>query len=179
MTAVILSLMGVFMGLMIHDKPFSVMMGGIGAISLAGIVVNNSIVLMDFTLQLRKRGYAMAEAAVLAGAVRLRPVMLTAVTTVLGLLPVAIGMEVDFIGWPSVEFGSEGGTFWIPMALAVIYGLSVATLLTLIVVPVLYTTTERMKQSLARLLFARRGEPAAESEPEAGSSPAVTGAAGS
>jgi multidrug efflux pump subunit AcrB len=152
MSSVVLSLMGVFLGLIIHDRPFSVMMGGIGVISLAGIVVNNAIVLIDFVRQLRKRGLALREAVVLAGQVRLRPVLLTTVTTVLGLLPVAVGMDIDFYRWPIVVFGSEGGKFWLPMALSVIYGLAVATLLTLVVVPVLYYTVEHAKQNLARWL---------------------------
>jgi CzcA family heavy metal efflux pump len=150
MSSVVLSLMGVFLGLIIHDRPFSVMMGGIGVISLAGIVVNNAIVLIDFVRRLRKRGLALRDAVVLAGQVRLRPVVLTAVTTVLGLLPVAIGMDIDFYRWPVVVLGSEGGKFWLPMALSVIYGLAVATLLTLIVVPVLYYTVETAKETLAR-----------------------------
>lgn len=152
MSSVVLSLMGVFIGLIIHDRPFSVVMGGIGVISLAGIVVNNAIVMIDFINQVRRRGYACDEAVVLAAMVRLRPVLLTAVTTVLGLLPVAIGMDIDFYRWPIVIFGSEGGTFWVPMALAVIYGLAFATVLTLIVVPVLYSTVEGSKRDLGGLM---------------------------
>jgi multidrug efflux pump subunit AcrB len=167
MSSVVLSLMGVFLGLMIHDRPFSVVMGGIGVISLAGVVVNNAIVLIDFINQLRRRGMAVNEAVVLAGMVRLRPVVLTAVTTVLGLMPIAIGMDVDFYRWPRViVFGSEGGTFWLPMALATIYGLTVATVLTLVVVPVLYSGVESLKAVFATLpkriaerLVRRRPEP--------------------
>ncbi len=142
LSSVILSLIGVFMGLILHDRPFSIMMGGIGVISLAGVVVNNAIVLLDFTNRLRKRGYARNEAVVLAGMARLRPVLMTAITTILGLLPVALGVEINFFGWPILRFGSESGVFWTPMALAVIYGLSVATVLTLVVVPVLYTLVD-------------------------------------
>ncbi|MDH5753435.1 MAG: efflux RND transporter permease subunit, partial [Deltaproteobacteria bacterium] len=109
LSSVVLSLMGVFIGLMIHQKPFSVMMGGIGVISLAGIVVNNAIVLIDFINQLRRRGYSRREAVVMAGMVRLRPVMLTAVTTILALIPVAAGMDIDFFRFPRVVvFGGEG-----------------------------------------------------------------------
>jgi CzcA family heavy metal efflux pump len=152
MSSVILSLMGVFLGLMIHNLPFSVVMGGIGVISLAGVVVNNAIVLIDFINQLRKRGLSVDEAVVLAGMVRLRPVFLTAITTVLGLMPIALGMDIDFYRWPRViVFGSEGGSFWLPMALATIYGLSVATVLTLVVVPVLYSSVESGKLFLAVL----------------------------
>ena len=146
LSSVILSLIGVFFGLILHDRPFSIMMGGIGVISLAGVVVNNAIVLLDFTNRLRKRGYARNEAVVLAGMARLRPVLMTAATTVLGLLPVAAGIEMNFFGWPIMRFGSESGVFWTPMALAVIYGLSVATVLTLVVVPVLYTLLDDLAQ---------------------------------
>ena len=157
MSSVVLSLMGVFLGLMVHGRPFSVVMGGIGVISLAGIVVNNAIVLMDFIGQLRKRGYDLEQAVVLAGMVRLRPVLLTAITTILGLVPIVMGMDINFFRWPMVVFGSEGGTFWMPMALAVIYGLAVATVLTLIVVPVLYTTIELGKTRLGAMIR-RNGE---------------------
>ena len=151
LSSVVLSLMGVFLGLMVHDRPFSVLMTGIGAISLAGIVVNNAIVLIDFIRQLRARGVPRDEAVVLAGMVRLRPVLLTAATTVLGLLPVAMGMEINFTRWPIVLFGSESSSFWTPMALAVIYGLSLATILTLVVVPMLYTLSEASSEWLIKM----------------------------
>jgi len=186
MSSVILSLMGVFLGLMIHDRPFSIMMGGIGVISLAGIVVNNAIVLIDFINQLRRQGMDLARAVVMGGMVRLRPVLLTAVTTVLGLLPVAIGMDIDFFREEMVVFGSEGGTFWLPMALAVIYGLSVATVLTLIVVPVLYYTVEDTKQDMMRgwrWLMAlpamrRKGASGVEGDPDTAPSGAAQAATG-
>jgi multidrug efflux pump subunit AcrB len=144
LASVFASMAGVFMGMSIHGTPISVLMGGIGAISLAGIVVNNAIVLIDYTSQLRKRGYDSREAVVLAGMTRLRPVVLTAVTTILGLMPITMGMDIDFYRWPNVIlFGSEGGTFWKPMNLSIIYGLSVATFLTLFLVPVLYSLIDK------------------------------------
>lgn len=153
LSSVLLSLMGVFLGLIIQDLPFSVLMGGMGTVSLAGIVVNNAIVMIDFIRQLRERGLPRDEAVLMAALVRLRPVMLTAITTVLGLMPVAIGMDINFYrGWNFAVFGSESGTFWKPMAYAIIYGLSVATILTLVVVPVLYSALDGMKQSIAGLL---------------------------
>lgn len=152
MLVVFLSLSGVLVGLIIHDRPFSLIMTGIGGISLAGIVVNNAIVLVDFIQQLRKKGYAALDAIVTAAAVRLRPVLLTAVTTILGLMPMALGMDINFFRWPDpILLGVPSGAFWKPMALAVIYGISVSTLLTLIVVPILYSLQESLKNVFGRL----------------------------
>ncbi len=138
MTSVILSLSGVFLGLLLTATPFGIIMTGIGVISLAGVVVNNAIVLIDYINQLRRQGIALDEALVRAGVVRFRPVMLTAITTILGLLPMAVGVSFDFRSF-SWEIGGESAQWWGPMAVAVIFGLGVATLLTLLVVPVLYS----------------------------------------
>ena len=136
LTSVILSLIGVFLGLLITDTAFGVIMTGIGVISLAGVVVNNAIVLIDYYHQLLERGIPSTEALIKAGITRFRPVMLTAITTILGLLPMATGVSFNFrdVAW---EIGSESSQWWGPMAVAVIFGLAVATLLTLVVVPVL------------------------------------------
>ncbi|MCP4755411.1 MAG: efflux RND transporter permease subunit [Proteobacteria bacterium] len=153
LASVFASLAGIFLGMSVHSTPVSILMGGIGTISLAGIVVNNAIVLIDYIGQLRKKGHACREAVVIAGMVRLRPVVLTAVTTILGLLPITLGMDIDFYRWPNiVVFGSEGGTFWRPMNLAIIYGLATATFLTLFLVPVLYSLNDAAKTKLRKLL---------------------------
>jgi len=138
MTSVILSWIGVFLGLLITQKPFGVIMTGMGVISLAGVVVNNAIVLIDYTNQLRQRGLSCHDAIVQAGCIRMRPVLLTAITTILGLVPMAIGISYNFrqTRW---EIGSESTQWWGPMASVVIFGLLVATLLTLFVVPNLYS----------------------------------------
>ncbi|WP_298037682.1 efflux RND transporter permease subunit [uncultured Desulfuromonas sp.] len=141
MTSVILSLTGVFLGLMLTATPFGIIMTGIGVISLAGVVVNNAIVLIDYVNQLRGQGMELRDALVRAGTVRFRPVLLTAVTTILGLLPMAVGVSFDFRSF-SWEIGGESAAWWGPMAIAVIFGLAVATLLTLVVVPVLYSLSE-------------------------------------
>ena len=138
MTSVILSLAGVFFGLYILDMPFSTIMTGIGCISLAGVVVNNAIVLIDFVNQQRKAGMPVDEAIVSAGEIRFRPVMLTAITTILGLIPMALGVSYDFWNWKWIV-GGESSQWWGPMAVAVIFGLAFATLLTLVVVPTLYS----------------------------------------
>jgi multidrug efflux pump len=136
LTSVLLSLIGVFLGLLITDTAFGVIMTGIGVISLAGVVVNNAIVLIDYFNQLKERGMAVREALIKAGLVRFRPVMLTAITTILGLLPMATGISFDFRN-VALDIGNESSQWWGPMAVAVIFGLAVATLLTLVVVPVL------------------------------------------
>ncbi len=139
MTSVILSLIGVFLGLIVTQTAFGVIMTGMGVISLAGVVVNNAIVLIDYINVLRKqRGKSCREAIILAGTTRFRPVMLTAITTVLGLLPMAIGVSLDVHKF-DIIMGSDMSQYWGPMSTAVIFGLVVATMLTLFVVPCLYS----------------------------------------
>jgi len=147
MTSVILSLSGVFLGLILTLTNFGIIMTGIGVISLAGVVVNNAIVLIDYINQLRRSGLGLYESLVRAGLVRFRPVMLTAMTTILGLLPMAVGVSFDFRSF-SWEIGGESAQWWGPMAVAVIFGLAVATLLTLVVVPVLYALFARLKEAM-------------------------------
>jgi multidrug efflux pump len=134
--SVVLSLIGVFLGLVVTGTAFGVIMTGIGVISLAGVVVNNAIVLISYYRQLMDGGMPSQDALIRAGMVRFRPVMLTAITTILGLLPMATGISFDFrkLVW---DIGGESSQWWGPMAVAVIFGLGVATVLTLVVVPVL------------------------------------------
>lgn len=148
LTSVILSIGGVLIGLMIFQMPFGIIMTGVGIISLAGIVVNNAIVLIDYIDVLRRRdGLSRHDALVKGGRTRLRPVILTAVTTALGLVPLAIGLNFDFFGLygslePNLFWGGEDAAWWGPMAVAVIAGIVFATFLTLVLVPVLYSLTE-------------------------------------
>jgi multidrug efflux pump subunit AcrB len=148
MTAVILSLGGAFLGLTVLNSPFGIIMTGVGVISLAGVVVNNGIVLIDYINKLRQRGFELREAVVAGGATRLRPVMLTAVTTILGLLPMVTGVSYDFHKL-AISWVSESSQWWRSMAIVVIFGLMVATFLTLVVVPVLYVFIEESKDRLA------------------------------
>ena len=136
LTSVILSFIGVFLGLLVTGTAFGIIMTGVGVISLAGVVVNNAIVLIDYFEQLKKGGMETRQALVTAGLTRFRPVLLTAVTTILGLLPMAVGVSFDFFRMELIT-KSESAQWWGPMAVAVIFGLLVATLLTLVVVPVL------------------------------------------
>ncbi|MGA1380421.1 MAG: efflux RND transporter permease subunit [Schleiferiaceae bacterium] len=162
LAAVILSLIGVFLGLIIFRMDFVIIMTMIGIISLAGVVVNNAIVLADYSGQLMERRKAelgmdeddrlpVAELSGIiteAGKTRLRPVLLTAITTVLGLLPLATGMNIDFVGLflhndADIYFGGDNVIFWGPISWTVIYGLTFATFLTLVIMPVMIYLTER------------------------------------
>ena len=166
MLSVVLSLIGVLWGLIVTGTPFGLIMTGVGVISLAGIVVNNAIVLCDFIQQLRARGVEKTRAVVRAGALRFRPVLLTAVTTVLGLLPLTVGLNVDFFNL-TVEYGSETSQWWGAMGVAVIAGLTVATVLTLVVVPVMYhTLDEFVGVAVSRPDERRATKSAGANEPE-------------
>jgi len=150
LTSVILSLGGAFLGLAVIKSPFGIIMTGVGIISLAGVVVNNAIVLIDYANRLRSSGKSVNEALILSGVTRLRPVCLTAITTILGLLPMVTGVSYDFHVM-AFSFVSESSQWWRSMAIVVIFGLMVATLLTLVVVPVIYAAIESLKQGLLKL----------------------------
>lgn len=162
--SVILSLAGVFLGIVITRSPFVIIMTMIGIISLAGIVVNNAIVLIDYTNLIRTRRKEelglgetdqltideVKESIISGGQTRLRPVLLTAITTVLGLVPLATGMNIDFFSLftefdPKIFFGGDNAIFFGPMSEAIIYGLTFATFLTLVAVPVMYYLLYRLK----------------------------------
>ncbi len=166
---VVFSTIGVFLGLGIFKMEFVVIMTGIGIISLAGIVVNNGIVLVDYIdlTRTRKReelglpedaflpSKVQIEALVEAGRTRLRPVLLTAVTTVLGLVPLAVGLNFDFLNLythfdPKISIGGESVAFWGPMSWTVIFGLTFATFLTLLVSPVMYMITIRINYRIKK-----------------------------
>ena len=169
MIAILLSLIGVFGGLVISGNPFVIMMTMMGIISLAGIVVNNGVVLLDYAqllidrkkhdLGLKNDEYLsredLFESIVTAGKARLRPVLLTAITTILGLIPLAIGFNINFFTMfknfdPNIYMGGDNVIFWGPLAWTVIYGLLIATFLTLIVVPILFYLITLFKMWLKR-----------------------------
>ncbi len=139
--SIILSIIGVMWGLLLTRMHFSIVMTGVGIISLAGIVVNNAIVLVDCINQQKAKGLTTGDAVITAGRLRLRPVLLTAVTTILGLIPMAVGFSFDV---HTFRFTTGGATsaWWAPMAIAVIFGLAVSTLLTLILVPLMYSLAD-------------------------------------
>lgn len=134
LTAVVLSTIGVFIGFLILDLPFSIIMGGVGIIALAGIVVNNNIILIDTFDVLKKQIPDQREALIRTGAQRLRPVFLTAFTTILGLLPMVTGIGIDFVN-RDVAIGAPSMQWWKQLSSAIVFGLSFATILTLIVTP--------------------------------------------
>ncbi|WP_064604779.1 efflux RND transporter permease subunit [Photobacterium sp. J15] len=136
LSAVLFSTIGVFLGLLIFQRPFGIVMSGIGVISLAGIVVNNNIVLIDTYNQLRRKGYDKTLAVMHTGSQRLRPVLLTTITTILGLMPMVLEMNIDLIS-RKVEFGAPSTQWWSQLATAVSGGLAFATVLTLILTPCL------------------------------------------
>lgn len=141
MSAVLISLIGVFIGLIVYQMPFGIIMTGIGVISLAGVVVNNNIVLIDYINVLRRRGFERREAIIRAGLRRFRPVTLTAITTILGLIPLTFGFGFDLYTF-SFSGSGESSEFWKSMGIAVIFGLAFATILTLIIVPTVYSTLD-------------------------------------
>lgn len=167
MLAIFLSFIGVFGGLVITGSAFVIMMTMVGIISLAGIVVNNGVVLLDYAqllidrkkneLDLEEHDYLetedLFESIVRAGKARLRPVLLTAITTILGLIPLAIGFNINFFTLfkdfdPNIYMGGDNVVFWGPLAWTVIYGLFVATFLTLIIVPVLFFLANKLKRKI-------------------------------
>ncbi|MFH1845420.1 MAG: efflux RND transporter permease subunit, partial [bacterium] len=158
-SSVVLSLIGVLAGLLITATPFGIIMTGVGVISLAGIVVNNAIVLLTYIEQLRERGIGKVEAIIQAGMTRFRPVVLTAVTTILGLIPLTTGFSINFGKLFHGDFshaviiGGESSQWWGPMGVAVIWGLAVATFLTLIVVPVMYSALDPIKRGLYQVFI--------------------------
>jgi multidrug efflux pump len=169
MFTVLFSLNGVFLGLSIFNMPFVVLMTGIGIISLAGVVVNNAIVLIDYSMYLRtmkraEMGIAkddmlpyreLVNTLVNSGKTRLRPVLLTALTSILALFPMATGLNINFITLmteldPNIYIGGDSASFWAPMSWTMIFGLSFATFLTLVLVPSMVLIADRMKRSFGR-----------------------------
>lgn len=185
MLSVLFSTIGVFLGLVVTGADVVIVMTGVGIISLAGVVVNNAIVLIDYTNLTIKRKreelglpdgtlpyHLVKESIIEAGATRLRPVLLTAITTILGLIPLAIGFNFDFFGLvndldPDIYIGGESADFWKSMAWTVIYGLTFATFLTLIVIPAMYWLFYRAKY----YVIAKRGGNAPENYDYSGNNP--------
>ncbi len=142
MSAIVFSVAGVLIGLMVTGRPFGIVMGGIGVIALAGIVVNNNIVLIDTYNQLKKLGQSPLEAALRTGAQRLRPVVLTSVTTALGLMPMVIGLNINFYS-REIVYGAPSTQWWTELSSAIAGGLLVATVLTLVVTPAMLMLGEK------------------------------------
>ncbi len=170
MSEVLFSIIGVFLGYAIAGNTFSMVMSGIGIVALAGIVVRNGILLVEFMDLMLAQGMQPYEAIIESGRTRMTPVLLTATAAILGLIPLAVGMNVDFgsllaTGNPHIYFGGDNTAFWAPLAWTMIYGLSFATFLTLIVVPVMCLLSFRFKAWIKRITGYKTSEEKAE-QPE-------------
>jgi multidrug efflux pump subunit AcrB len=155
LSEIIFSIIGVLLGFSIFKMDMSIVMTGIGIVALAGIVVRNGILLIEFTELLRAQGIGVKEAVIEAGRTRMTPVLLTATATILGLVPLAVGMNIDFVTLftqlnPHIWFGGDSVRFWGPLSWTIIFGLGFATFLTLILVPVMYLLTEKLKARIKK-----------------------------
>jgi multidrug efflux pump subunit AcrB len=154
-TEIFFSVIGVLLGYAITGMTISTIMLGVGIVGLAGIVIKNGILLIEFTDELRGRGMRTREAAIRAGKIRIIPVLLTAVATILGLLPLAVGFNIDFISLfrhlqPHIFFGGDSVVFWGPLSWTIIFGLIFAFFLTLMMVPSMYLIAERLRRPMGR-----------------------------
>jgi multidrug efflux pump subunit AcrB len=150
LSEILLSLIGVFLGFSLFNMQISIIMTGVGIIALAGIVVRNGILLVEFTEILLGEGMPLREAIIEAGRTRMTPVILTATATMLGLIPLALGLNIDFAllfqtGNPHIFFGGDSVAFWGPLSWTMIFGLGFATILTLVLVPVMLYLSENLK----------------------------------
>jgi multidrug efflux pump subunit AcrB len=157
LSEIIFSVIGVLLGLAIFNMDIVIVMTGVGIVALAGIVVRNGILLVEFTDILREQGMELRAAVIEAGRVRMTPVLLTATATILGMIPLAIGLNVDFVTLfteldPKIHFGGDSVAFWKPLSWTIVFGLSFATFITLIVVPVMYMMSEQWKMALKKRL---------------------------
>ncbi|REK06648.1 MAG: AcrB/AcrD/AcrF family protein [Bacteroidetes bacterium] len=156
LTEIVFSIIGVFIGFSLFKMEFSIVMSGVGIIALAGIVVRNGILLVEFTDLLREKGVPVFDSIAEAGKTRMTPVILTALAAILGLIPLAVGLNIDFEALfrdfkPGIYFGGDNTAFWGPLSWTMIFGLGFATFLTLFMVPVMYLISEQMKNKLKKL----------------------------
>jgi multidrug efflux pump subunit AcrB len=156
LSEVIFCIVGILLGFSITKMDMSIVMCGVGFVALAGLVVRNGILLVEFTDLLVGQGYSVADAVVEGGRIRMTPVLLTAIATILGLIPLAVGLNIDFVTMfselnPHIFFGGDSVAFWGPLSWTMIFGLSFATFLTLIVVPVMYSIADKVKRKLKRI----------------------------
>jgi multidrug efflux pump len=160
LTEIFFSIIGVLLGYAFTGMTIATIMLGVGIIGLAGIVIKNGILLIEFTDELRGRGVRMREAAIQAGKIRIIPVLLTALATMLGLLPLAVGFNINFVSFfqhlnPHIFFGGDSVVFWGPLSWTIIFGLIFAFFLTLIMVPSMYIIAERLKRPMEQFYGGR------------------------
>jgi multidrug efflux pump len=156
LTEIIFSVIGVLLGFGITRMEVSVVMTGIGIVGLAGIVVKNGILVIEFADELRSRGMKTREAVIQAGKTRIIPVLLTALAAILGLIPLAVGFNIDFVRMfselnPHIFFGGDNAVFWKPLSWTIIFGLLFAFFMTLLIVPSMYLIAERLKRPMRRM----------------------------
>ena len=159
-TEIFFSVIGVLLGYAITGMTIATIMLLVGIVGLAGIVIKNGILIIEFTDELRGRGMRTREAAIQAGKIRIIPVLLTAVATILGLLPLAIGFNIDFAGLfshlrPNIFFGGDSVVFWGPLSWTIIFGLLFSFFLTLVMVPSMYLIAERLKRPMGQFYGTR------------------------
>jgi multidrug efflux pump len=160
MSEIVFSLIGVLLGYAITRSTAAVVMTGIGIIGLAGIVVKNGILVIEFADELRSRGMRTREAVIEAGKTRIVPVLLTALAAILALIPLAVGLNINFItlftDWnPHIFFGGDNAVFWEPLAWTIIWGLMFAFFMTLLMVPTMYLIAERLKRPMGSFFHGR------------------------
>jgi multidrug efflux pump subunit AcrB len=153
LTEIFFSIIGVFLGYALTGMTIASIMLGVGIIGLAGIVIKNGILLIEFTDELRGRGMRTREAAIVAGKIRIIPVMLTAIATILGLLPLAVGFNINFVTLfqdlnPHIFLGGDSVVFWGPLSWTIIFGLVFSFFLTLVMVPSMYIISERLRRPM-------------------------------
>ena len=155
LTEILFSIIGVFLGFSIFGMTISGVMTGLGIVGLAGIVVKNGILVIEFADELRARGYKTKEAVIQAGKTRIIPVMLTALAAILGFIPIAVGFNINFVTLfselnPHIFFGGDNVAFWKPLSWTLIFGLIFAFFMTLFIVPGMYLIAERLKRPMRR-----------------------------
>lgn len=166
LSAIVFSTAGILLGLLVTGRPFGVVMVGLGTIALAGIVVNNNIILIDTYNELKAKGYATYEAALETGKLRLRPVLLTAITTVLGLMPMVLGINVDLMT-PTIGINAPSTQWWTELSSAIAGGLTFATFLTLLVTPCMLVLGEQVFQRVKRWTHKKQPQKDETEEPDA------------
>jgi multidrug efflux pump subunit AcrB len=155
LSEILFSIIGVFLGVSIFGMTITIVMTGVGIIALAGVVVRNGILLVEFTDLLMEQGANVHDAVVEAGRTRMTPVVLTATAAILGLIPLAVGFNIDFVGLftafkPHIHFGGDNVAFWGPLSWTMIFGLGFATIITLILVPCMYLIRYNIKAKMKK-----------------------------
>jgi multidrug efflux pump subunit AcrB len=158
LSEILFCIIGVLLGFSLFKMEISIVMTGIGIVALAGIVVKNGILLVEFTDELIARGMKTRNAIIQAGKIRMKPVILTALSTILGLIPLAVGFNINFNTLftdlnPQIYFGGDSAAFWKPLSWTIIFGLGFATLITLILVPAMYLIAHTARLKFKRLMF--------------------------